>query len=385
MLAYYGGYWRSLEMTDLHLVLFFTRGVSLKTWDKTGTLEREVALYRRLQERGVQVSFVTYGGASDLAYVEQLPGIRVLCNQWELPIRLYTYLIPWLHWRTMWKATILKTNQTEGAEVALLAKRLWGKKMIARCGYMWSLFFKTAGTFSYDAEALVRRERDTFIHADQAVVTTTLMRDYVIKHYGLPLTRVQVIPNYVLTDLFVPRRESRPAGRRLVYMGRLSEEKNLLGLLEAMRGLNAELALIGSGPQRLLLANKASSDGLRVHFWDSQPHAELPRFLNQANAFILPSFSEGHPKALLEAMACGLPVIGADVPGIRELIRHGETGYLCDTSPAGIRAAIQTVLGDVSLSARLGHNAREFVTKNFSLDKILDLEITLLRSLAAGG
>ncbi len=84
-------------------------------------------------------------------------------------------------------------------------------------------------------------------------------------------------------------------------------------------------------------------------------------------------------------MACGLPVVGADVPGIRELIRHGETGYLCDTSPTGIRAAIQTVLGDATLSARLGRDAREFVVENFSFDKIWDLEMNLLRSLAADG
>jgi len=370
---------------QINLVLFFTRGLALKTWDEMGTFEREVALYRHLQARGVQVAFVTYGDASDLAYAQRLPGIRILCNRWRLSARLYSRLVPWLHWRSLRQANILKTNQTEGAEVALLVKRLWRKKLIARCGYMWSLFFKAAGTFSYDAEALVRRERNAFVNADQAVVTTALMRDYVVEHYGLPSARVQIIPNYVLTDLFAPCGKRRPTGRHLVYVGRLSPEKNLLGLLEAMRGLDAELTLIGDGSQRPLLAKKASDDGLCVHFWNNQPHGELPKFLNQADAFVLPSFSEGHPKALLEAMACGLPVIGADVSGIRELIRHGETGYLCDTSPAGIQAAIRTVLGDAALSARLGHNAREFVVENFSLDKILDLEMDLLSSLASDG
>jgi glycosyltransferase involved in cell wall biosynthesis len=375
-------------MDDLHqirLVLFFTRRVSLKAWDKTGTVEREVALYRRLQELGIPVDFVTYGDRSDLAYAERLPGIRVLCNKWKLPTRLYTYLVPWIHWRSMRQATIFKTNQTDGAEAAILAKRLWGKKMIVRCGYMWSLFFKAAGTFSYDADTLVRRERNAFVHADRAVVTTALMRDYAVEHYGLPPAKVQIIPNYVLTDLFVPLGERRPVGRRIVYMGRLAPEKNLLGLLEAMRGLDVELTLIGDGPQRQLLSERAANNGLRVRFLPSQPHAELPKFLNRADIFILPSLTEGHPKALLEAMACGLPVVGADVPGIRELICHGETGYLCDTSPAGIRAAIQTVLGDATLSARLGRNARGFVVENFSLDKILDLEVNLLRSLAADG
>jgi glycosyltransferase involved in cell wall biosynthesis len=142
--------------------------------------------------------------------------------------------------------------------------------------------------------------------------------------------------------------------------------------------------VIGDGPLRQALAEKATRDGVHVRFLPSQPHGKLPHFLKQADLFVLPSYWEGHPKALLEAMACGLPVVGADVPGIGEVIRHGETGYLCDTSPAGIRAALQDVMADAALRARLGQNARQFVVENFSLDRVLDLELNLLHSLVAG-
>ena len=76
-------------------------------------------------------------------------------------------------------------------------------------------------------------------------------------------------------------------------------------------------------------------------------------------------------------MACGLPVIGTDVPGIRELIRHGETGYLCGTSPQELREAIKTVLGDRKLQERLGRSARAFVVEHFALEKIVPLELAL--------
>ncbi len=66
-------------MTDLRLILFFTRGVSLRNWDKWGTFDREVALYQRLQERGVQVSFVTYGDSKDLRLY---PKIAKLSKTW---------------------------------------------------------------------------------------------------------------------------------------------------------------------------------------------------------------------------------------------------------------------------------------------------------------
>ena len=94
----------------IRLVLFFTRGVSLHTWDKIGMFEREVALYRQLQEYGVQVSFVTYGDAKDLSYANQIPGIRILCNRWRLPTRYYERWVTILHARHLLRADVYKTN-----------------------------------------------------------------------------------------------------------------------------------------------------------------------------------------------------------------------------------------------------------------------------------
>jgi glycosyltransferase involved in cell wall biosynthesis len=78
-------------------------------------------------------------------------------------------------------------------------------------------------------------------------------------------------------------------------------------------------------------------------------------------------------------MACGLPVIGGDSPGIRELIRHGENGWLCGTDAASIRQAIRTLLGDEALRRRLGQAARAFAVEHFSLDRVVELELEVLR------
>src|SRR5918997_1955963 len=106
-------------MTNLGLILFFTRGVSLRNWDKWGMFDREVALYQRLQERGVQVSFVTYGDSRDLKYTQRLPGINILCNQWKLPYSVYERLLPLLYAPRLQRCDIVKTIQTPGSEVAL--------------------------------------------------------------------------------------------------------------------------------------------------------------------------------------------------------------------------------------------------------------------------
>jgi glycosyltransferase involved in cell wall biosynthesis len=144
-----------------------------------------------------------------------------------------------------------------------------------------------------------------------------------------------------------------------------------------------ELLVAGSGSLGEPLRGKAEANRLPVRFLGNVPHRQLPEILNSAALFVLPSYYEGHPKALLEAMACGLPVIGSDVPGIRELIRHGETGYLCGTSPEEIRAAIQDVLNAPDLRARMGRNARESVVDQFSLERVLEMELALYGELVA--
>ena len=101
-------------------------------------LEREIAIYRRLQKHDVEVSFVTYGDERDLLYSDRIPGIRILCNRWRLPPKVYALLLPLLHGSAFRRSSLMKTNQTNGADVALRTVRLWRKPLISRCGYMWS-------------------------------------------------------------------------------------------------------------------------------------------------------------------------------------------------------------------------------------------------------
>jgi glycosyltransferase involved in cell wall biosynthesis len=69
------------------------------------------------------------------------------------------------------------------------------------------------------------------------------------------------------------------------------------------------------------------------------------------------------------------------VPGIREIIRHGENGWLCGIEPVQIREAIQILLGDPALRKQLGENARRVVVDEFSLDRIVDMELNLLNEM----
>jgi glycosyltransferase involved in cell wall biosynthesis len=170
-----------------------------------------------------------------------------------------------------------------------------------------------------------------------------------------------------------------PRPRRVCSIGRLHEEKNYELLLRALAGTDIELLLVGSGPREQALRNLAA--GLRVHvvFMGNRPSRELPDIIRSAAVFVLPSRTEGHPKALLEAMATGAAVVGTDVPGIREAIRHGDNGLLCASTPERLREAVFQLLGDAGMRVRLGTAARRRVESECSLERIADLELSVYR------
>ena len=105
--------------------------------------------------------------------------------------------------------------------------------------------------------------------------------------------------------------------------------------------------------------------------------------MNRSRVFVAPSRSEGHPKALIEAMACGMVVIGTDVAGVRDVISHGANGWLCAPGAGAIRAAITHLFGDAALRDRLGAAARTFAVENYALERIADMEYTLYREVVA--
>lgn len=361
------------------LVLFFTQGVSLQTWDEVGMFAREVALYQRLQWREVEPSFVTYGNGNDLQFANRLPGIEIICNRLNLPLEWYQRQLRW----SPPQGDVFKSNQVAGADVALAAARRAKAKLIARCGYLLSEFQEQKyGDKSAEAKMARRLEKEVFSEADRVVLTTGAMASSVQGRYALPAEKISVVPNYVETERFRPVGRASGERIRIGFVGRLDAQKNLFTLFDGVAGLNVELLLVGYGPLKESLEAHAVDKKIDVKFLGKLPNTGLPEFLNSCDLFVLPSLYEGHPKALIEAMACGLPVIGTRVPGIRELIQDGENGLLCDPSAEGIREAVERLVEDIDLRALLGKNARLFAEQNFSLDRIVELELSILNELS---
>ncbi|MFC1531986.1 glycosyltransferase family 4 protein [Thermodesulfobacteriota bacterium] len=366
----------------MKLVLFFSRGISLSIWHHSGLLERELAIYKKMLSSFKSIAFITYDTDSDLSSIKNLNGFEVLANRWGLPTDLFSLLAPIIYRAKIRHNSIYKTNQINGWWVGGLSKFFYGKPLIVRCGYLLSLDQERKNYSRCRIILTSLLEKWAFRYSDASIVTTPQIKNEVIRRYGLPPEKIRVIPNPIDTDIFCPLPETKEIEGRLGFVGRFSPEKNIKLLLEAVSGLNnTSVLLIGAGELRSELERLASRKGIDVTFCGNVPNYNLPELLNTCQAFVLPSQWEGMPKALLEAMACGLPVIGTNVPGISDLIEHGRTGYLCEPTSKDLHSAIRKVLNDLPLRIKLGKQARNFVVKNYTLEQSVSKELELLLSL----
>ncbi len=156
---------------------------------------------------------------------------------------------------------------------------------------------------------------------------------------------------------------------RIVTVGRLSSEKGQSVLLEAVaqlrsRGCSPELVVIGDGPLRADLERRAAELGIvdLVDFRGPMAPADVLDELSRADLFCLPSFAEGIPVSIMEAMAVGLPVVTTSVMGIPELVRDGDTGYVVTPGRPDLLAdAITRAASDTAGRAALVERARAAV------------------------
>jgi len=379
-------------LADKALALFFSLGYSLRTWHDAGIIEREIAPYNRMAGVLRSIYFLTYGDQRDLEYQDKLASnVQVVPRSLRLPPALYALAMPLSQRAILHQVDLFKTNQVSGAWAALPARFLFHKPLVVRCGYQHSL--------NYRREVSAKRGRlrviflilyltYTFLEwiayraANLILLTSELDRQYVVSRYRINPAKVKLLPNSIDVHLFRPMPESKQAPQRLCFVGRLAPEKNLFTLLDAVKGLDVELVIFGDGLLRDALRQHATAKGIHnVTFRGRIPNSALPVELNRSAAFLLVSHYEGNPKALLEAMSCGLPVIGSNVDGIRQVITHGENGYLCPPTAEGIRDAIQAVLGDPALMAKMGRQARRTIVDRYSLDALLAEELELLQDL----
>ncbi|MGE0038123.1 MAG: AGE family epimerase/isomerase [Xanthobacteraceae bacterium] len=218
-----------------------------------------------------------------------------------------------------------------------------------------------------------------------------------VERLGVAPERIALIPGSgVDTARMTPSPE--PAGPiTMAFAGRLVEDKGIRALIEA----HTMLTRMGIGVRLLIAgtpdpANPTSISPDEIAAWARQPNvtycgfvADIPAFWASAHIAVLPSRREGLPMTLLEAAACGRPLVATDVPGCREIARPGLNALLVPADdPQALAAAIERLAGDRELRARFGAAGRALVEREFSSARVgrdvVDLYRRLLQSRPSG-
>jgi glycosyltransferase involved in cell wall biosynthesis len=215
---------------------------------------------------------------------------------------------------------------------------------------------------------------------DELYSVTRFGQRHLAELTGWPAERIRVLPNGVDCERCAPRdggavrAELGIAADAFVvgFVGRLDPVKNLGALFACLPRVTAEVpdtvvVLVGDGPEMANVRRMAAASPKPGAVRLLGDRRDVPRLLNAMSATVLPSSSEGHSNALLEAMASGVPSVASGVGGNPEIVRHGETGFVFPLDrPAELGERLIELGRSCELRERMGRRAREVALAEFS-------------------
>jgi glycosyltransferase involved in cell wall biosynthesis len=231
---------------------------------------------------------------------------------------------------------------------------------------------------------------------ERIVTNSSGVRDFYVRK-GLSSEKFTVIPNGIAPFSPPANAVSRgellaelglPADAKLIgAIGRLWPQKRLkdviwsADLVKCVRD-DCHYLIIGDGPQRNRLERFTEKCEVsdRVHFLGERN--DIPRILPHFDLLILASGYEGQSNAIMEAMSAGVPVVASDIPGNRDLVVNGETGFLVEVGDrSGLTQKALMILGDQELAKKLGSTGKERMLYEFSIEKMVERHEEMYRSL----
>jgi glycosyltransferase involved in cell wall biosynthesis len=333
------------------------------------TLLRERVL--SLRAKGVDNHIVCIDGP----YVGALRAAGIPVHTVQIPRGLDPFRLAWslvemfTYFRRV-KPDLVHTHCSVPGIVGRIAARLAGVPVVLHTVHGFAFHDGSRGpsaAFAIAIERLVGRLTDVMLSQNREDI------DRAIRHRIVPESRLEWVGNGIALDRFaapVPARE--PGGPVVVTcVARMEPVKNHALLLEAAallqdRGRSFELWLVGGGEGRARCERQVAASGLAGAVRFLGYRNDIPELLGRSDIAVLTSLKEGIPRAAVEAMAAGLPVVATRVTGTREVVRDGDTGFLVDLGePAVLADALSRLIEDPTLRARMGARGREVARTEF--------------------
>ena len=185
---------------------------------------------------------------------------------------------------------------------------------------------------------------------------------------------IEIVPNGVDLDKFQTSHKSQIINHKVIItVSRLVKKNGLDDLIKAIAQLDVKLLILGKGPDENKLKKLVKDLKIedKVIFMGHVQYNDLPKYYSMANVFVRPSLSEGLGNVFLEAMACGVPVIGTPVGGIPDFLKDRETGLFCQVrNPQNIAERVKELLSNDGLRRIIISNGQKLVKEKYSWSKI---------------
>ena len=265
----------------------------------------------------------------------------------------------WEYQKTVPKESLIYINDFfMGGAFGVFLKRKNRSKLFLRCGSPWKY---QLNSFSSLLKSVVVKMTKPFVikNCDQVVYNSKAIVQHQYNH------NYEVIYNGVDTDLFRPMQVPKVSLKlNLLFIGNLNPEKGLEYLFPAVVDVQEKvhLSIVGKGK----LLDKYQQQYPWATFYGRVEHMAIPEIINLHDAVVLPTFVESFPNVILEAMACGKPVIATKVFGIPEMITSGEEGILVPPKESSaLKEAILTFTEKKEVAKVMGKKGRKKVLKSF--------------------
>ncbi|NIZ00165.1 glycosyltransferase family 4 protein [Thalassospira lucentensis] len=352
-----------------------------------------MAVYKKLANRQHKITILTWSKGEDKKYVDKFPDFDIKVNDTYLPNRVWMiYQILFLKKDASQSDMVILSNQLFGSYIAAIFASIRRIPFLLRFGYLNSL--QDAHNYGKLSKKYLFSYINEFFSMRLAskIITTTTTISSAVKSLNKSLTsKLHVLPNYVDSSTFFPissdnliRIKTQPHADKfqIVTTARLSYPKRHDLIIEAISKLsNVKLICVGDGPDKENLQNLSSQLNTDVEFVGRVKNDELLHIYHNSHVFVLFSDYEGHPKSLIEAMACRIAVVGSNVIGISDVLEDQHTGLLTGLNATELAEALEKLQLDEKLRLSLADNAYDHA-KSYHLDNYVEQIENILQQTA---
>lgn len=358
----------------MNVLVVFTYGYSLETWNESGTIFRELSIYKKLHELyGIEFTFLTFSnGETDFDLGKY--GIKVIPiydyinfsgNKYIDYLR--SFLIPFYLKEILRNVTLIKQNQLLGSWISIIMKILYKKPLFIRTGYdMYK--FSIEENKHFLVKTLYKLLTILSIYFSD-IYSVSSEDDIKFLKKNIKIKKDIILRrNWILGTDYIPF--SKRIDMKLLSVGRLETQKNFSQLINSLEGTNYSLDIVGSGSLKDSLVKQAKLRNVEVNFIESIENTKLIKYMSNYKYYVSTSNFEGNPKTILEAMSAGCVVIASNIANHTEIIKNHFTGVILDDETDGLQITLNNLNKNKDLEETLSSNGYDFVNKYYSLESV---------------